>query len=107
MCPEAVFRNVEILYEQFTLNESAVGVNETGFAFPDRFNLGACQLNTCHEFFQEKVLEVGLLVFYRYGFGEIAHASWVKKIAKIGKKVVWWYGGKVVRWYGGKVVRGN
>ena len=80
---------MEVPDKQFTIDERAEGIDKARLALPDRFNLGAGKLNACCEFFQEEVLEVGLLVFDAYGFEEIVHCC-LKEFAKIGKKVVEW-----------------
>ena len=80
---------MKVSHEKFTIYEGAERVNETCLAFPDRFDLGAGQLDACDEFFQEEVLEESLLIFDADGFGESAHC-FVKWIAKIGKKVIRW-----------------
>jgi hypothetical protein len=83
MCTQPVFGDVEVSHEEFAIDESAEGIHETGFAFPDRFDLGTGKLNACNIFFEEEVLEISLLVFDADGFGKGAHDKYYG-LANIG-----------------------
>ena len=47
--PIYIFRDVHIDHEKFISPESAVSVNNTGFPFPDRLDLGSGKLNASRE----------------------------------------------------------
>jgi len=55
-------------HKELVVFERTVCINNTGFPFPDGFDLRPGKLNTCREFLKQKIFMTGFLIFDVYCF---------------------------------------
>jgi hypothetical protein len=60
---EIIFSDVHPFHKKLTLVEIAIGINETGLAGPDGFDLGSRKLNTRHKFIEYLIIMPGFFIF--------------------------------------------